>query len=39
MKNTNDPEYILSQKKQAPELTVAQIMSSLMQNSVLTWRT
>ena len=38
MKNTNDPEYILSQQKQDPELTVAQIMSSLLQNSDLNWK-
>ena len=33
-----DGEALHSQQKQDQELTVAQIMSSLMQNSGLNWR-
>ena len=33
-----DGEALYSQRKQDWELTVAQIMNSLLQNSVLNWR-
>ena len=33
-----DEEALYSQQKQDQELTVAQIMSSLLQNSGLNWR-
>ena len=33
-----DGEALYSQQKQDQELTVAQIMSSLLQNSDLSWR-
>ena len=34
----NDGEALYSQQKQDPELTVAQIMNSLLPNSDLNWR-
>ena len=35
---TKDEEGLYSQQKQDQELTVAQIMNSLLQNSDLNWR-
>ena len=35
---TEDEEALYSQQKQDQDLTVAQIMSSLLQNSGLNWR-